>query len=350
MISNAILKPISDTNSTLLTNTTCSQCLCYSNLAYSAINCFTNNSCQLISQYPLTYDIVLTLGARLYFPRQIFPNRSQGCMPNINILLSKLTSGNRATVNISSPSELLMDSLGYISTVDQSRAALRRFNITNLTPVDSLSVDTSSQMAIGYDNGMYYSKAYSGQMFMINSTTLTIVNTMASAPFNRARSMIFINNSQTMIVTSYGSNSLLFFNQVNTTPTNYTYVSSQTVNYSGPYGIWKVNDSFFYVTSYDDNSIYSYSRISISWRETFVFQVSNVSVTSGVTHLTIDKDNRIWISSRMQKTLVYDQQGSLLGSYTIPNAQIFDIKILDNYVMFFSDPGADRIIRIDPNI
>jgi sugar lactone lactonase YvrE len=175
--------------------------------------------------------------------------------------------------------------------------------------------------------------------------------TLSNRTVNRARSLMFLSDGQIMVVTSYGSNSLVFFNRSNISPINYTFISKQLTNYPGPFGLWRVNDSFFYVTSYDNSSLYSYSNdINGLWKETFVFSTNQLSNTNGPTHVTIDDSNRFWFSLGTDTTLIYDQQGNLLANYTIPNSKIFDIKILNNYVMFFSDSGSNRIVRIDPNI
>ncbi|UJR32598.1 hypothetical protein I4U23_020058 [Adineta vaga] len=339
-------------NSTLIINISCNQCLCYSKLSYPVLNCFSNNSCQFFPEFPLTYRIKQIIDARLYFPQRIFQNISQGCIPNTDTLLNKLIWSSMTTANISNPSELLIDDYGYISTIDKSLDTFSRFNITNLKLMNSIGIDTSSVMAIAYDNGFYYIKAYTTPLVIINSTSLTIVNNISLTSVNRARGIIFLKNGQIMVVSSYGTNSLVFFNRSNTSPINYIFISNQLINCSGPYGMWRVNDSFFYVTSYNNYSLYSYSDpINGLWKETFLFTVSNINNSNGVPHVTVDNGNRLWISLGTQTIYIYNQQGNILGNYTMPsNSKIADIKILANYVMYFSDVGMNRIIRIDPNI
>jgi sugar lactone lactonase YvrE len=153
-----------------------------------------------------------------------------------------------------------------------------------------------------------------------------------------------------MVVTSNVNNSLVFFNRFNNSY-NYTFSYLQSVNYVGPHGLWRVNDSFFYATSYTNNAVYSYSTtgVNAAWNERWVLTAPTVNSTIGTTHLKIDECNRLWLCVETDTVLIYDQQGNLLGNYTIPNSIIADVKMTENYLMYFSDK-SNRIIRVDPNI
>jgi hypothetical protein len=49
-------------------------------------------------------------------------------------------------------------------------------------------------------------------------------------------------------------------------------------------------------------------------------------------HVEIDECGRFWISLEMSAVLIDDQFGDFLDNFTIPNAQIFDFKIMKNYL------------------
>jgi hypothetical protein len=159
-INNTILRSVYNSNSILINNRSCDQCLCYSNFSYPALNCFSNNSCQLFYSFPRTYHMEPMSGTRLYFPQQVFPNATQDCMPNIDDLLNRMRSVNLTSANISNPLELIIDNHGYIAAVDQSLNSLSSFNTTNLNRIDNIPIETTSQMAIAYNNDAYFIKSY----------------------------------------------------------------------------------------------------------------------------------------------------------------------------------------------
>ena len=162
-----------------------------------------------------------------------------------------------------------------------------------------------------------------------------------------------LNNGNTMVVASDNNNALLFFNRSNSTPLEYSFSYQISVDYSSPHGFLRVNDTFFYVTSYTNNSIYSYtadSSNSTSWTQTLLVDATPVTNTSGGTHLRIDECDRRWFSLQTNGIMIYDNQWNLIGNFSLTNSSLFDILITDNYVMYFSDNKSGRIIRIDPNI
>jgi hypothetical protein len=101
-----------------------------------------------------------------------------------------------------------------------------------------------------------------------------------------------------MAVSSINNDYLVLFNRSNVAPVKYTYAFYQLINCSGPHGLWRVNDSFFYATSYSSNSIYSYSiqSLNLLWEENYVFTLPEVYNAAGATHVTIDECNRFWFS------------------------------------------------------
>ena len=84
-IANVTLIPRYRWNSITVNYQTIQQCFCQSMPSFVAFNWYPNNTCQLFYTFPRTYKIQPTSGARLYFPRGIFPNASQCCMPDLNV-------------------------------------------------------------------------------------------------------------------------------------------------------------------------------------------------------------------------------------------------------------------------
>ena len=352
-INNVTLQPGYTSNSTLIINKTSDQCLCLSTLSYPAVNWFPNKTCQLFFVFPPTYKIEMTAGARLYFPRQSFPNASQCCMPDINYLLNKLQQATLTFLTVSNPRDLIIDNLGYLVTVEMSLNFLDRFDATNLTTITHQSIQNNYQMTIAYNQGAYFI-APNNQNFMvvIDSQNLTLLNYITMTGVNGPRGIMFLNSGQTMVVTSNSNNSLVFFNRSSLAPIQYTFTSSQVVNYFGPHGLWRVNDSFFYVTSYTNNSIYSYSATDTNtqWNETLFINLLKFNNTGGSTNMATDECGRFWFSLECGTVLIYNQQGTLLGNYTTTSFDVSFMKIMANYVIYFSDCANNQIIRLDPNI
>jgi hypothetical protein len=352
-INNTILQAGYPSNSTPLINGTCHQCLCISSLSYSALNCFPNSTCQLFSTFPPTYRIAETPGARLYFPRQTFPlNTSQCCMPNITDLLSKLNMVNMTLRNVTNPRQAIIDNHGYLVTAEEPTTSyLDRFDPTNLTRINHVLLANPQSMAVTYFNGAYYIAPYYSEMTVIDSENLTVLTNISTTTYG-IRDIIFLDDGQTMVVTSCDTNSLVFLNRTSLLSNNYKFTFSQKTTFGCPHGLWRVNDSFFYVTSNTNNSLYSFKATKnyTRWNETFCFFTPKVNGTGGLTRVIIDECDRFWFASETNIISIYDQQGTQVGNWRNTNWSVFDIKIMDNYLMYLSDSRMNRIIRIDPKI
>ena len=355
-IQNITLVPRYLWNSTTVSNQTLHSCICLSLSSYVAFNWFSNNSCQLFHTFPITYRIQSTSNARLYFSKGIFPNASQCCMPDINYLLDKLRNGTRTYRNVSTPRNLFIDNNGYLVTAELNPPKLDRFNAQDLSLIDKTNLSTygSYLMTVVYANNAYFAGFISGPITVIDSQSLLVLNNIVSTELNNMRSIIFLNNAQTMIVSLVDKNATIFFNRSSPGSFNYTFAYKQRTNYTGVHGLVAVNNTYFYSTSYPDKTVYSYSAVanSTQWTETLVLNTSSVYNATGGTFVTIDECGRFWYSFEMPAVYIFDKSGILLGNLSVSNGQIMDTLITDNYVMYFSDRGnaPDQIIRIDPHI
>ena len=274
-------------------------------------------------------------------------------MSNLTDLLNRLDYGSRMqSVNVTTPRDVVLDNRGAVVTVEMSTYHLNRFDATNLSQFNHLSISNSQMRAIAWYDDIYYVALSNNSMLLIDAVNLSTLATLVLTPVKGARGLIILNAGQTMVVTSSSNNFLVFFNRSSSVPPFYTFQFRQPVNYGTPHGLWRVNDSFFYATSYQNNSISSYRRNNIGglWNEQFVFNAPRVNSSSGVTHLTIDGCNRFWLSLETDRTLIYDEQGNQLGDFTVANAAIYDLQIGKNYLMYFSDRLSNRIIRFDPDV
>ena len=114
---------------------------------------------------------------------------------------------------------------------------------------------------------------------------------------------------------------------------------------------WYVNDSFFYATSWDVNSVYSYATTNgVTWNETLFADVNSVVSGAGVTRVTVDECGRKWVLRDSNTMIIYDDNGTHIRNFVLPSTGIFDVLFMDNYVTYLSDSSTGNIIRLDPNI
>jgi hypothetical protein len=352
-IQNVTLVPISYFNNSLIANDTCPNCLCrLFSSSYAALNCLSNNTCYFFKTVPPRYQLQQTPNALLYFPNQSLPEPSQCCMPNVSVLLGKLTNSTATYTIVPNPRSLLLDNENYFSTVSYQTDSFYRFNLSTLAEINFTYTFSSQPVCDALQDGVYYVGLSSNTIVILNSSSGAFLNSITSSSFDQPRDIIFLDGGQTMVVTSVNNNLLIFFNRTNTTSINYTFSYTQSVSYTQPHGLWRVNDTFFYTTSYSLKSVYSYSRVNSSyWNETLVINASATATSDHSNHVTIDECDRFWFTLGPAGALIYDKNGVYLGTYIPPmTSDCFEVLFLDNYVTYVSDFNAGRITRIDPNI
>jgi hypothetical protein len=349
VINNTILTGDCFWNQSQIISGSCTHCLCVALSSYSAVNCFSNNTCELFRTFPATYHLQATPGARLYFPKNLLPNSSQCCMPNITTLINTLKAATPTIKTVASPRDAVIDNNGYLVTVEMNTNYLDRFDPISLARISQTLLPNSTQMTITYFNGAYYIAPHDSSMTVVDSGNLTVIGHILTSTYG-IRAIMFLSNGQTMVVTSCENNSLVFLNRTSGTPICYNFSFLQFTTFACPHGMWRVNDSFFYVTSYNDRSLYSFSATSnyTKWKQTFVFTTSDM--TGGAARVTVDDCGRFWFAFETSSILIYDQYGTQLGNWTIPNSAVFDIKIMNNYLIYLTESSTNRTRRVQPII
>jgi hypothetical protein len=351
MIQHATLVPLSASNTTFVYNTTCDECLCKSIPTKAVVNCFPNDTCQTIMTIPVRYRIQLQINARLYFPKGLIPNKSACCMPNITEVISRLQHGTQISVHVDTSRCLLLDTNGALVTSDTNSGCIRRYNPTNLASIDSIVIDTSRPFTITQYRQVYFIGLEDSRIMLIDSSNLNVLNIINSTHLKGVRDMIFLNDGHTMVVASTDDHFLVFFNKSNDSVINYIFSYKQAVNYTYPHGLLRVNDSYFYATSWTGNSIYSYTRVnSTFWNEALVDDARSMQSPSGGHHLSIDECGRHWFSLGGAGIAIFDDAGRLLTNYNRSGNLIFDAILTNNYVLYLSDLTSNEIFRIDPHI
>jgi hypothetical protein len=352
-IDDVIFTAKSNSSSTILINRTCNECLCLANSSYVALNCFPNDTCEFFETFPCSYNITTASLARLYFLKQIFPNASQCCMPNTNLLLSEISTTNWTSASVLSPRCLVLDNHDYLVTISETNNSIVRFYSTNLTLITQPSPPnfSSTPLTITYYNDAYY-VGFNLFIMVIDSNNFTLLNNITTSWLNGTRGMMFLYSGQIMVVVSTTNGFLLFFNRSSNVSRNYNFFYQQAVNYTNPHGLWYINDTYFYATSWADNTIYSYSAVknSTTWTQKLFLNASSVAGSSNGNHLTIDECGRYWFSLGSWGVRIFNNQGSLLGNITQTNSSFFDTLITDDYVIYLSDTTKNQVTRIDLNI
>ena len=336
-----------------MTNRTCHQCLCESNSSHLIINCLSNGTCQYFVTIPRTYKIQSTLNARLYFPQGIFPNASQCCTPNTSLLLSELNTAASTYVSVSGPRCLLLDSNGYLVTVSRGTKSIVRFDPNDLTSISAPAspIFPAAPYSIAHRNGAYY-VGFSYYILVVHSTNMTQLHNISTSVLNSTRDIMFLDNGQTMVVVSVNNDRLLFFNRSGVGSYNYDFLGFQNVSCSKPHSLAYVNDTFFYLITWSNSAVCTYSNSGnmLMWAEQLVLNLSSMTNASNGAHISMDDCGRWWVSTAASGIQILDGQGSLLGTWKPIGLYVFDTLILDNYVIYISDSNSNKTMRIDLSI
>ena len=352
-IDHVSLVAVSSTKVITILNSTCDECLCAALVNHSvAVNCFLNNdTCQLFDRVPNRYRIEPGEQAELYFPSGSIPNASQCCMPDLDALLAELYNAYQITVSQSSTRFLALDNHGYLISMNDWGHGITRSIPRNLTVVDQTAVSAYSMRSLAFYDDAYYLGSDTNTIQIVDSNTLATVNLITHPNISGVRDIMFLRDGQTMVVTSTYNQQLFFFNRSSSSPINYTFSYQVTTSYPSPHGLWSVNDSFFYTTSWDSSSVYSHATADgVAWTETLFADTRVETNSSGASNVMIDECERRWITIPDSGMIIYDSGGSFLGRFTPTWSGIFDAILMPDYVMYLSDWTSQQIIRLDPQI
>ena len=345
--------PLSNTSSFTINNRTCQECLCASNSSHMILNCVPNKTCQFFVNASRKFTLQPTPNAILYFPQQVLPDSSQCCMGNTTDLVQQLNTAALTYASVTSPLCLVIDNHGYVVTVSQTDRTIVRFNAKNLTRITQppSPLFSADPIVLSHYNGAYY-VGFNYYILVVDTENMTVLHNIGASELQGTRDMIFLNSGQQMIVASTFNNRLLFFNRSSSTSYNYVFVRYRDVSCHNPHGLFYINDDLFYLTSWGNNTLYTFSNPGNTtvWSETLVFDAPRVDDSAGASHVSIDDCGRHWLSLRSSGTQIFDSQGSPGGALYSTGAYIFDTLMLDNYVLYLSDNTGNRIIRFDPNI
>ena len=273
-------------------------------------------------------------------------------MSNTSLLLDTLNTTTLTYANVNTPRCILLDDQGYLVTVSYNDKTIVRFHPDNLTQISQPAspVFNDNPFGLSYFNGAYY-VAFESYILVVHSGNMTKLHTISTSDLSGARDMIFLNHGQTMIAASSYNNRLLFFNRSSAGSHNYDYIGYQSVTAPSPHGLFYVNDTFFYATSWSNAVVYSYSISgnAASWTQTLVLDAGATAGPINGNHVSVDNYGRYWLSSGPNGVKVFASNGSFLGTLTPMGSSAFDLLILDNFLIYVSDYFSNRILRVDPS-
>jgi hypothetical protein len=258
-------------------------------------------------------------------------------------------------VSVQSPRCLIIDIFGYLLTLEakNSTTYMNRYDRTSLTLVQStgLAMSYTSVGMLMYYNGMIFVSPHYNTIYIFDHIKFGLLGTInCGLSISQPRDIIFIENQKTLIIASQNTNKLFFvlFNS----PTNYTCLNGLSLPNGGdPQALLKINDTFFYVTSWGTKCVYSYYYNGVVWISSLFANVTQTvgSSITGLGHLQIDNLQRRWVMAVGFGLVVYDQWGTFLGLWKFGNAP-YDIYISNDYRLVVSDYGNSSLTLYEPNI
>ena len=226
-IQNVVLRTIGMqySNQTQTINGTCAQCLCdvlSDATDQAALNCFPNNTCQVFPRYPVSYKLQSSAAAQLYFLRGIFPNASRCCMPNITELVHRLMNTTPTVVQLSyEPAAMVYDEARADRAVAIGRdpGNLYWFNPWNMSFIKNQTINGRFAIAL-HNNSLFTGIDGTPTVTILNEETLASVANISYSSFSTVRKFLFMNKSQTVMVTTQDKNFVTVLEVIS--PTQYT--------------------------------------------------------------------------------------------------------------------------------
>ena len=215
------------TNKTVMFHGTCDECLCKvlssSTTANSAaLNCFANQTCQLFTTFPVSYNLQPSVGAQLYFLQGIFPSPSQCCMSNIVELIDRLNSATPVVVSLSfSPTTFGYDeaNLSEAVVIGAYSGDLYWFNPIDMIFLRNQTISFRETIAL-HNHSIFTGKGGDPTVHILDQQTLAPLANITYPSLNQVHKFIFLNNGQTIVVPTQSNLSVTFINVQS--PTQYT--------------------------------------------------------------------------------------------------------------------------------
>ena len=154
-----------------------------------------------------------------------------------------------------------------------------------------------------------------------------------------------------MLIADNGNSRILFYDVQSIK--NYTQSTPSSINITNPCGLYAVNDSFVYVTSwYSGLSPTPVSTLTLSNNTWKLSQLTNTTPSSGENSFqsTVDSCGRLWLAVNGYGIRIFDPWGRTL-LYQWPVTPYMDgFLLLNNYELFVTNFTGNQILHFNPNI
>jgi hypothetical protein len=181
-------------------------------------------------------------------------------------------------------------------------------------------------------------------MFTQNLSILTDISLVSTL----IREITFIRNSSLMLIASYATSQILFFNVLSTK--NYSSAIPSSISVTKPCGLYAVNDSFIYIASWVASTPVSTLKFSNNTWSVSSLPNTVPSGTERIFQTTVDSCGRLWLVVTGFGIRIFDAWGSVLLYEWPVSANINGFILLNNYELFVTDFSGNQITRFDPNI
>lgn len=274
---------------------------------------------------------------------------------NTNWLLSRFNgTTNRKTILVPYSRCLAIDIFGYLISLEiqPNKIYVNRYDRTNLMLIKQVELPvpyTVVPMLTYYDR-MIFISGENNRIYIFDDLNFTLLRQITCGTnLDQPRNLIFMESLKLMIVGSYDNNKLTFF-RVNSL-TNYTCLNN-TVSDGKLQALFKVNDTFFYLTTIATYVIYSYQFDGQIWIRSVYVNVSQTLQLAGISvaHIKIDSYQRRWVLVQKFGIVLYDQWGTYLGKWNM-GKQPFDLIILNDYRIIVGENNNSSFLTLyDPQI
>ena len=149
----------------------------------------------------------------------------------------------------------MQDNNGYVVTVGGSISTLSRFDVRNLSLINQTTMAESSAMVIRFINNAYFTGFSSDPIVVIDSRNLTVLNTINSSFIRGVRDIMFLDQGRTMVTSATYNQTIVFFTRVASSLSGYAFAYQKSVSYLTVHGLNRINDTFFYATSWTQSSV-----------------------------------------------------------------------------------------------
>ena len=108
---------------------------------------------------------------------------------------------------------------------------------------------------------------------VVDSSNMSQIHIITTPFLEGTRDISFLNDGQLMIVVSVGNQSILFFSRSDPMSHNYTFIGHQYVSCVQPHGLFHVDDTVFYLSSWHDKHrvlVFEDGQYHSMGRESFV--------------------------------------------------------------------------------